>query len=144
MIELNTGRWIYTVQWSSPYSEPPSGPRIIAWGQARTPGPDPELEKKVWSYAQPGYSTYIILCGKNPKLLTPEKLAQMRFKRKQAYYRRKYPLLADQMFEADQKKRPEYYSVDGCLKHQQHRSKTIQDLDAEFVAKFPRDREIKV
>lgn len=143
MIETNTDRWIYEITWYTPYSEPPNGePRILAWGQSRFPGPDPEMKKEVSKYIKKNYKLVIVLMNPDPVLMPAEKLAEMRRKRKMTEFSKKYPLLASQMLRGDMAKRPDYYSVEGCQRHQNVRRKVIDQLNADFARKFPPDREI--
>lgn len=122
MIDLTENRFIYAVEWYTPYTDPPSGPRIIAWGQSRQPGHDYEVRDAVWKVNVPKYVAKVYMGLKKPTLIPPARLARMRRALKETQARKKCPLFADQ----------------------ESRRKTLLRLDAEFIAMFPKDREVKI
>lgn len=134
---------IYAMEWLSPYTDPPAGqPRILAWGQCN--GPDAEMEQEILKHEQPGYMFTIILNGPDPVLLSPERLARMRRTRKASEYRKKVPLFAEQLLEEDIKRRPNYYSVEGCRAHQESKALMMEHFNKEFEKRFSPEREIRV
>ena len=107
-----------TIQWNSPYTEPPEGRRII-WAAC-------ELHSGPTCYyanvpRPPGYGLhYTWMTINTPKLMSPEKLLQRRLKNLKRRTSKiiSFPALRDAVIRETMRDQPERYSLAGCQEDQ--------------------------
>jgi hypothetical protein len=103
--------FVYRVAWSSPYSDPPGGKRILAemfvlrGGAGGAPGcPDIAAFQR-----PPGYVVTVSHVGPPTRSKTPEQRAALRQKRVAARNAAKAPLFAEQFTAEDIAQKEDYY-----------------------------------
>jgi len=106
--------YVWSIQWHSPYTEPPDGrPRIL--GRWFYPDGHPGWhivpdELRAMRTLGDGYCVYGQAVVEPPKPETPEKKAHRRQARLSTRMEAKYPLFADQMIAEQMSRKPDYYA----------------------------------
>jgi hypothetical protein len=108
----------YSLEWFSPYADPPDGkPRILAEmyesverRKEREARGEPSVPLEFVEQKQPHYSVYVQAVEKPSISLPPETLASIRKKKLAKRLRDKYPMFADQFYEEETNRRELYYS----------------------------------
>ena len=112
----------YTIQWASPYSDPPGGlPKIMA--EMYETLDQREHRREIGEYGNgvppsfsalhkigDGYCVCITSVSTPSKPYSQKTLASVRLKRITRRLSKKYPLIADELIADEIKKKPEYFS----------------------------------
>ncbi len=135
----------YTIEWFTPYSDPPGGlPRIKAemfetceQRQARMTGGEPSIPQWFSDLCVIG-DHYCVTCQAictPPKVLPESSLAVVRQKRLKRRIEKKYPLFAQEFVGQEIERKPEYYAgvtrPDLAAAHQ-----GVLDSDQELYQRF--------
>jgi len=135
----------YTIQWFTPYGEPPDGkPRIkaemfetVEQRNIRTSNGEPPVPEWFSLLHKPRdqYSLYIQAIKTPMKQLSKETLAIIRKKRTLRRLQNKYPMLVDELFKEELKNNPTYFAGETRLDLEESRQ-AVLDIENENYMRF--------
>lgn len=124
----------YTLQWYSPYTDPPAGQsrikaeafETIAQRKKRGTNTVPEEIRNLFVPGS-GYSIYIQAVCKPTKVRNKKALASIRTKKVTARNAKKYPMFAEEFTGSDIAKKPDYYAGETDPKIEQLRKEALDE-----------------
>lgn len=128
---------VWTLQWSNPYKDPPAGQaRVIAEKFVKYGDPFyNQIPQEFEADKTSGYSVYWSAVMAPSRQLPEKTLKSIRMKRLQRRVENKYPLFADQFFEDELKRKPDYFEGKSDPEAQAVKDRIIQK-EKEMYARF--------
>ena len=106
---------LVSLTWGNPYTEPPNGQPRQLWAATILDGGNAEEIRNAHSPAKVPGDGWAVCWSPIPKPVkrwSPERKANARRKRLRARLEKKTPLLADVLFDAELKRRPDYFDAE--------------------------------